>query len=86
MFIYKSLHFACNIVEDFSFDNNHSNIRRENRRQDQPGQIRNDVDGEYNKTVRIGLCGGNKEGRGQEIVAAIGCIRPVNEWNPTKTT
>ena len=29
-----------------------------------------------NKVVRIGECGGNKEGKGQELLAATHCIRP----------
>ena len=38
------------------------------RRQAQPEQTKNYVDGEHNGGVRIGLCVGNKEGTGQELV------------------
>ena len=47
----------------------------------QPGQTKNDVDREYNSLVRTGLCGGDKEGTGQELLAATHCIRSSNGWN-----
>ena len=36
--------------------------------------------------VRVWLCGGNKEGTRQELLAATHCIRPSNGWNLTTTT
>ena len=36
--------------------------------------------------VGIGICGGNKEGTGQELRAERHCIRPSNGWNLTTTT
>ena len=53
-------------------------LRRENRRQAQPGQTKNDVDGKHNIAVRIGLCGDDKEGKREELLAANHCIRPSN--------
>ena len=49
-------------------------LRRENRRQAQPGQTKNDVDGKHNIAVRIGLCGDDKEGKREELLAANHCI------------
>ena len=61
------------------------NIRRENRRQAQQGQIKYYVDGEQNRVVLIWLCGSNKESKRQELVAATHCIRPSDGWNLTTT-
>ena len=55
------------------------------RRQAQPGQTKNYVDGEHNRVVRVWLCGGNKEGTGQELLATTHSIRPSNDWNVTTT-
>ena len=38
------------------------------------------MDGERNRVVRVWLCGGNKEGTGQELLAATHYIRPSNGW------
>ena len=38
------------------------------------------MDGEHNRVVRVWLCGGNKEGTRQELLAATHCIRPSNGW------
>ena len=44
--------------------------------------LKNDVDGQHNRVVRIGLCGGNKEVTGQELLAATHCngIWPSSGW------
>ena len=55
--------------------------RRENRRQTQPGQTNNYVDGQINMMVRIWLCGDNKEGKRQEVLTSTHCIRHINGWN-----
>ena len=44
------------------------------------------MDGEHNRVVRVWLCGGNKEGTRQELLAATHCIRPSNGWNLTTTS
>ena len=38
------------------------------------------MDGEHNRVVRVWLCGGNKEGTRQELLATTHCIRPSNGW------
>ena len=38
------------------------------------------MDGEHNRVVRVWLCGGNKEGTRQELLAATHCIRPSDGW------
>ena len=38
------------------------------------------MDGEHNSVVRVWLCGGNKEGTRQELLAATHYIRPSNGW------
>ena len=38
------------------------------------------MDGEHNRVVRVWLCGGNKEGTRQELLAATHYIRPSNGW------
>ena len=38
------------------------------------------MDGEHNRVVRKVLCGGNKEGTRQELLATTHCIRPSNGW------
>ena len=44
------------------------------------------MDGEHNRVDRVWLCGGNKEGTRQELLAATHCIRPSNRWNLTMMT
>ena len=57
----------------------------ERRRQAQPGQTNNYVDGD-NRVVRMDLCSRNKEGTRQELLAATHCMRLSNGWNMTTTT
>ena len=38
------------------------------------------MDGEHNRVVRVWLCGGNKEGTRQELLAATHCNPPSNGW------
>ena len=38
------------------------------------------MNGEHDRVVRVWLCGGNKEGTGQELLATTHCIRPSNGW------
>ena len=38
------------------------------------------MDGEHNRVVRVWLCGGNKEGTRQELLAATHCTGPSNGW------
>ena len=44
------------------------------------------MDGEHDRVVRVWLCGGNKKGTRQELLAATHCIRPSNGRNKTGTT
>ena len=52
----------------------------------QLGYTNNDVAMKQNTVVVIGLCGGNKEGTGQELLAPTQAIRPSNGWNLNRTT
>ena len=61
-------------------------IRRENRRNAQSGLSNNDVDGEYNRVVRIWLHVEATRKARQELLAATHCTRPSNGWNPTTKT